>query len=73
MDGKYILESESEEEEVQDADLDAIKSSITSDGWQLQDIDQVCRTFELFQSFNRYVVEKANICSVGPLMESPKE
>ena len=41
MEGKYILESESEEEEIQDADLDAIKSSITSDGWQLQDIDQV--------------------------------
>lgn len=41
MDGKYILESESEEEEVQDADLDAIKSTITSNEWQLQDIDQV--------------------------------
>jgi hypothetical protein len=41
MEGKYILESESEEEESSDADLDNVKAMVNSDGWQLQDIDQV--------------------------------
>jgi hypothetical protein len=40
MEGKYLVESESEDE-ASDSELEAVKVTVVSDGWQLQDIDQV--------------------------------
>lgn len=42
MEAKYILDSESEDE-TSDVELDSIKASIVSDGWKLQDIEQVLK------------------------------
>ncbi len=72
MENKYIIDSESEEE-TSDAELDSIKASISTDGWKLQDIDQVrLHSCNLYHSIG-FLVEETNDGFIGYELEVTKK
>jgi hypothetical protein len=47
MEDKYLVESESDDDESSDLEIEKIKSSVGTEGWQLQDIVQVSFKFRI--------------------------